>query len=151
MQETWVQSLCREVPLQKQTATHSSVLAWRIPWTEEPGGLWSMGSQRVRHDWATNTLVAGGELVFFLCFLEIKGWRGLLVARTTFLRAGCCWPQTPWQEQSWRDGPVVRFQLLGWDAPRLAHLKPFKVTLAVFFSEGFCCFWLKRGGCWSLR
>lgn len=50
--------------------------------------------------------------------------------------------QTPWQEQSWQEGPVVRFQLLGWDVLRLAHLKPFKVTLAVFFSEGFCCFWL---------
>ena len=36
-------------------ATHSSILAWRIPWTEEPGGLQSMGLQRVRHDWATNT------------------------------------------------------------------------------------------------
>ena len=41
--------------LKKETATHSSTLAWRIPWTEEPGGLQSMGSQRVGHDWATNT------------------------------------------------------------------------------------------------
>ena len=44
-----------EDPLAKGTATHSSILAWRIPWTEEPGGLHSIGSQRVRHDWATNT------------------------------------------------------------------------------------------------
>ena len=50
MQETWVQSLGREDPLEKEMATHSSILAWRIPWTEEPGGLQSMGSQRVRHD-----------------------------------------------------------------------------------------------------
>ena len=50
MQETWVQSLDQEDPLEKETAIHSSVLAWRIPWTEEPGGLQSMGSQRVRHD-----------------------------------------------------------------------------------------------------
>ena len=50
MQETWVQSLGREDPLEKEMAAHSSVLAWRIPWTEEPGGLQSMGSQRVRHD-----------------------------------------------------------------------------------------------------
>ena len=48
MSEMRVQSLGREDPLEKETATHSSVLAWRIPWTEEPGGLWSMGSQRVR-------------------------------------------------------------------------------------------------------
>ena len=50
MQETWVQSLGWEDPLKEGMATHSSILAWRIPRTEEPGGLQSMGSQRVRHD-----------------------------------------------------------------------------------------------------
>ena len=50
MQETWVRSLGREDPLKKEMATHSSILAWRIPWTEEPGGLQSMESQRVGHD-----------------------------------------------------------------------------------------------------
>ena len=45
MQETWVQSLGWDDPLEKKMATHSSILAWRIPWTEEPGGLWSTGSQ----------------------------------------------------------------------------------------------------------
>ena len=50
MQETWVQSLGWEDPLKKGMATHSSILAWRIPWTEEPGRLQSMGSQRVGHD-----------------------------------------------------------------------------------------------------
>ena len=50
MWETWVQSLGWEDPLEKGTATHSSILAWRISWIEEPGGLQSMGSQRVRHD-----------------------------------------------------------------------------------------------------
>ena len=49
-QETQVRSLGQEDPLEKGMATHSSVLAWRIPWTEEPSGLQSMGSQRVRHD-----------------------------------------------------------------------------------------------------
>ena len=46
----WVQSLCQEDPLEEGMATPSSTLAWRIPWTEEPGGLQSMGLQRVRHD-----------------------------------------------------------------------------------------------------
>ena len=55
VQETWVQFLGREDPLEKEMATHSSILAWKIPWTEEPGGLQSMGLQRVGHDWATNT------------------------------------------------------------------------------------------------
>ena len=50
MQETQVQSLGWEDPLEKEMATHSSILAWRIPWSEEPGGLQSMGSQRVRYD-----------------------------------------------------------------------------------------------------
>ena len=54
MRETWVRSLGREDPLEKEMATHSGTLAWRIPWTEELGGLQSMGSHRVRHDWVTS-------------------------------------------------------------------------------------------------
>ena len=54
MWETWVRSLGWEDPLEKEMATHSSILAWKIPWTEEPGGLQSTGLQRVRHDWATS-------------------------------------------------------------------------------------------------
>ena len=54
MWETWAQSLGWEDPLEKEMATHSNVLAWRIPWTEEPGGLQSTGSQRVGHDLATS-------------------------------------------------------------------------------------------------
>ena len=50
MRKTWVQSLGWEDPLEKEMATHSSILAWKIPWTEEPGRLQSMGLQRIRHD-----------------------------------------------------------------------------------------------------
>ena len=50
MLETWVRSLGREDPLEKEMATHSSILALKIPWTEEPGRLQTIGSQRVRHD-----------------------------------------------------------------------------------------------------
>ena len=50
VQETWVQSLGWEDPLEKEMTTHSSILTWKIPWTEESDGLESMGSQRVRHD-----------------------------------------------------------------------------------------------------
>ena len=63
MRETQVRSLGREDPLEKEMATHSSILAWRIPWTEEPGGLQSTGLQRVRHDWATS--------LFHLCILSL--------------------------------------------------------------------------------
>ena len=50
VQETWVRSLVREGPLEKGMATHFSILAWKVPWTEEPGRLQSMGSQRVGYD-----------------------------------------------------------------------------------------------------
>ena len=53
MQETWVLSLGQEDPLENGRATYSSILAWEIPWTEEPGGLQSMESQRVRHNLVT--------------------------------------------------------------------------------------------------
>ena len=55
MWETEVQSLGREYPLEKEMATHCGTLAWRIPWTEEPGGLQTMGSQRVGRDGVTKT------------------------------------------------------------------------------------------------
>ena len=52
MQETWVRSLGGKIPWRRKWPTHSSILAWKVPWTQEPGGLQSMGLQRVRHDWA---------------------------------------------------------------------------------------------------
>ena len=76
MRETWVQSLGQEDPLEKGMATHSSILAWRIPWAEEPGGLQSLGSQRVRHDWATNTLTVD----------LLPGWP---------VQRPCTWPLRP--------------------------------------------------------
>ena len=58
MWETWVRSLGWEDPPEEGMATHSSLLAWRIPWTQESGGLQSMGSPRVRHSWATKRSIA---------------------------------------------------------------------------------------------
>ena len=85
MQETQVQSLGREDPLEKGMATHSRILAWKIPWTEEPGGLHSMGLQRVRHNWATNTsghlLESRGRGRSWLEFLEAV--LNSLTAKTT--------------------------------------------------------------------
>ena len=81
MQETQVQSLGEEDPLEKGMAIHSSILAWTIPWTEEPGGLQFLGSQRVGHDEASNTFTftftppkypygEGGELKLVLVHIE---------------------------------------------------------------------------------
>ena len=63
VQETCVRSLGQEDPLEKGMASYSSILAWRIPWTEEPGGLQSMGLQRIGHDWVTKH-TGGQELMF---------------------------------------------------------------------------------------
>ena len=67
MWDTWVQTLGWEDLLEKEMAPHSSILAWKIPWTEEPGSLQSMGSQRVRHDWATS-------LSFTTIWSTLKCW-----------------------------------------------------------------------------
>ena len=79
--ETWVRSLVREDPLEKEMATHSSVLAWETPWTEEPSRLQSMGSQRVGHDWATSRYV--WNFFLGLRFSKIKkiGGKNLLQGR----------------------------------------------------------------------
>ena len=80
MCETWVQSLGWEDPLEEGVATHSSVLAWRIPWTEEPGGLQSTGSQRVVHDGATFTYTVGRDANWYThygeqCGDSFKNWK----------------------------------------------------------------------------
>ena len=85
VQETQVQSLGREDPLEKEMGTHSSILAWRIPWTEESGRLQSMGSQRIRQDWATNTHFQWLWRVLFVysrVFPEFRGWNPPLGTKT---------------------------------------------------------------------
>ena len=72
MQETWVWSLCQEDPLEKEMATHSSVLAWEIPWKEKPSGLWSIKSKRVRCEWATEHTHTHHQCVD----VETKSYRG---------------------------------------------------------------------------
>ena len=69
MQETWVQSLGQEDPLEKEMAIYPSTIAWKIPWTEEPGRLQSVGSQRVRHDWMASLhwLLHRGQRICLQC------------------------------------------------------------------------------------
>ena len=71
LRETSVRSLGREDPLEKEMATHSNILAWRIPWTEEPGRLKFMGSQRVGHDWVASLWVTPRVLKFLCKFLYL--------------------------------------------------------------------------------
>ena len=80
----WIWSLGWEDPLEKEMATHSSVLALRIPWMEEPGGLQSMGLQRVRHDWATSLASLWGDTLLILK-IEIETFKvGSLLAALFF-------------------------------------------------------------------
>ena len=99
MGETWVQSPGREDPLEKEMATHSSILAWRIPWTEDPGRLQSMGSQKVGHNWVTNinSLIDSEFSPWFTKLLKGQAWKKGMVfiqnhlARAFFLTL-VCWP-----------------------------------------------------------
>ena len=80
MRETWVWSLGWKYLLEKGMATYSSILVWRIPWTKEPGGLQSMGFQRVRHDWATNHYIPLKKKLDFaflwglLYWIQVRLW-----------------------------------------------------------------------------
>ena len=101
--ETQVWSLGGVDPLEKGMATHSSILAWRIPWTEELGRLQSMGSQRVRHDWATETHTWERQIIAFIELLFSKGMaqmvKNLPGVRETWVWSGF----DPWVGKiSWR-------------------------------------------------
>ena len=131
MWKTEVQCLGREDPLEKGTATHSSILAWRIPWTEEPGGLQSMASQRVGHDWATVPQCSCSPVVAFgvrgsaarnMCFtvLFISKWGSLtqgLLREAHY--AGCfsisCCIKQSWELHWWSRRPWV--QSVVWEDP----------------------------------
>ena len=79
MRETQLRSLGREDPLEKEMVIHSSILAWRIPWTEKPGRLQSTGSQRVGHDWATSLTHQQEDFLSILLFYHqlMWEWQGL--------------------------------------------------------------------------
>ena len=92
MQETQIQYLGREDPLEKEMATHSSTLAWRILQREEPGGLQSTGSQKVRHDWVTNIFtVTLSVLSLVSLYLKISGKKILNTCICVSLRIPMGW------------------------------------------------------------
>ena len=80
MRETQVRSLGREDPLEKEMRIHSSTIAWKIPWTEEPGRPQSMGSERVRHDWATS---------LSRCFMKWE--RSLIICSSSYSQMAQWW------------------------------------------------------------
>ena len=115
MLETWVRMLGWEDFLEKEMATHSGILAWRIPWTEEPAGLQSMGSQRVGHDWPTSlrrnwtTDVLGGRHLrrprrnedseIFLQHRMVRECTGAPTAGAQVVVRGVIWDEVWWVRQ----------------------------------------------------
>ena len=102
MQETWVRSLRCEDPLEKEMATHSSTLAWKIPRIEEPGGLQSMGSQRVGHNWAVSLFIKArpqsrDDQERFVSQMEKtrRGWQGVRPGATS-AEPACAHRQSIW-------------------------------------------------------
>ena len=112
MQETQVRSLGWEVPLEKEMATHSSILAWRIPWMEEPGGLQSMGSQRVGHDWASSHPFTSFHFLFK--WSEVKWVKWSEVKSLSHVRLSAI----PWTVAYWAPPSMGFFQarILEWIA-----------------------------------
>ena len=89
MQETWVQSLGWEDSLEKEITMHSNILAWKIPWTEEPGRLQSIGLQRVRHDWAHTTLITAYEKSIFISLFQ---WSFQVKHKSSYLKISIALP-----------------------------------------------------------
>ena len=109
MRETRVRSLGQEDSLEKEMATHSSTLAWRIPWREEPDGLQSMGSQRVGHDWAAS-------LSLSLWFLYL--WASLVAQRLKHLPAMWeTWVQSLGWEDPLEKERATHSSILAWRTP----------------------------------
>ena len=130
MRETWVLSLGREDPLEKEMATHSNTLAWKIPWMEEPDRLQFMGLQRVGHDWATSLAL---EERGFLRGTRVKNllanarhkrcgfspWVRKIPWRRTWQLTPVCLPENPWTEETaWIQS--IAFQRVGHNWNNLA-------------------------------
>ena len=110
MQETRVQSLGWEDPLEKGMTTHSSILAWRIPWTQEPDGLQSMSLQRVGHDWATSTSIYNMSLYIIGASLVAQMVKNLPAIWET-------WVQSLGQQDPLEKGMATHSSILAWRIP----------------------------------
>ena len=109
MQETRVRSLGQEDPLEKEMATYPSILAWEIPWMEEPGGLLSMGSHRVGHDWSDLAAAA---------FPRLPPWLSGKESTCQCRRLQSLWVQSLGWEDPLEEKMVTRSSILVWRIPR---------------------------------
>ena len=105
MQEMQFQSLGQEDRLEKEMATYSSILAWEIPWTEEPGGLLSIGSQRVRHDWAcTDMWIPKFQSALFAMILSTQSVKCL------YTKGHMSTPESIWWQQTTEQISALQLQ-----------------------------------------
>ena len=133
MQKTLLQSLGQEDPLEKEMANHSSILAWRIPWTEEPGGLQSMGSQRVRHDWVCT---AAACITYMLAITK----KEILSFRTAWMNLeGIMLNEISRIEKDYKQGEKTAFRMGGnnsnWSNWWRINLKNIQATPAAQFQK----------------
>ena len=119
MRQTWVRSLGWDDPLEEGMATHASILAWKIPWTEEPSRLRSMGSQRVRHDWVTKHSTAQHK--------HSKGFLGGSDGKESAHNAGD-WGLIPGSEDTLEKGMATHSSILAWRIPWAWHCKESEKT-----------------------
>ena len=122
-QEFWVRSLGWEDPLEKGMATHSSILSWRIPRPEEPGGLQSMGSETVRHDWVTNTYIHTRYIkscIKCILFSIVEAYQAESSFQTNLLRFAASIPNT------WTSNLYTNLLLIGfleiWKHSKVANV-----------------------------
>ena len=143
MQKTQVRSLSGKDPLEKGMATRSSILAWRIPWTEEPGRLQSLASQRVRHNWVTNTHTTNVQTFktsqiqhtcpfilwidyesisdFFTYYNDDIFCFSASLWLTFYFKFSCCFKKTYMQSTSW--------EMLGWRKHKLESKLPREISI----------------------
>ena len=143
MWETRVQSLGEEDPLEKEMAMHSSILAWKIPWTEEPGSLQSMESQGVIHDWVTSLFPQ-------ICFPNLYKYRWLHVC---FFKKQMSVTKSGQYSLNWIDFPKIlslpsHNYGLGKKVKSLSHVQPFETPWTIAY-QAFSSMGFSRKEYWS--
>ena len=132
MQETWIQSLGQEDPQEKGMATHSSILAWRIPWTEELGGLQPIGLQRIRHNWTT----------------YMAHWKSLM-------RSGLCLPLKLFLHLLPKCFVCIGFSTMSSNGLNSLPLQSFPISFSLSLEHDVPCLFLAESihslGSWFLR
>ena len=132
--ETQIWTLGWGGPLGKGMITHSSILVWRIPWTEEPGGLRSMGPQRVRYDWVTN-IHTHTQQIAMQCLRNQSVWRKISVRRDSWKESSILLKKIVMIVLSWLDNPKLSKYVLIEQSDGIGLLWKLLLILALLFAS----------------